>query len=416
MKSQFLTISLVLNVLLVAVVGGRLLRHRQSFDLQPTDFKGETGKTETPGVAGADHSQSSPTSSLGAFSWEQLNRSNWYTYRDGLIQIGCPKRTVREIIEPLINREALAKMKALMDQFDRHFWEMVADNSQDSMKHLQEQAGKLGQEFDSLKEDLFAGFPSLKEPDTSEKDANSPFAFLSPDLANRATDVCNQYDEQKKTISRDHADRPQDWAPLLQQAREQRDAELRSFLSPPEFSELILRTEAGAESGNTEGFWDALSLSREQLIALQEIKDRYRVEQGFPVLGGSEKKEQAEIQQLLGPAKVAELEQAADPAFQSSVKLVTRLDLPIAIAGQLQSLQLDATRSAEILRKGSDLSPAERQIRLNDLRQSVIKRAAAILGSDRGRQAWERYVRDWLGNTFQPTIGEIMAPILADGP
>ena len=152
------------------------------------------------------------------------------------------------------------------------------------------------------------------------------------------------------------------------------------------------------------------------MIALQEIKDRYRVEQGFPVLGGSEKKEQAEIQQLLGPAKVAELEQAADPAFQSSVKLVTRLDLPIAIAGQLQSLQLDATRSAEILRKGSDLSPAERQIRLNDLRQSVIKRAAAILGSDRGRQAWERYVRDWLGNTFQPTIGEIMAPILADGP
>ncbi len=416
MKNRLLLISLLLNLLLVAIAGGRLLRHTGPVASLPEDVRAGMGiATAKTGVIGADLAPA-PISSLSAFSWEQLNRSDWFTYRDGLLQIGCPKRTVREIIEPLINRQMLAKMRSILEELDRQFWEKIANNSQDSMKQIQEKAEKLGKEFDSLKEDLFAGFPSLNEPVTTEQGANSQFAFLPPELADRAANVWNEYVEQKKTISRDHADRPQDWAPLLQLAREQRDAALRSFLSAPEFSELILRIEAGAESGSTEGFWDSLSLSRGELIALQEIKDRYRVEQGFPVLGESEKKEQAEIQKLLGPTKAAELEQAADPTFQSCVKLVTRLDLPIAIAGQLQSLQLDATRTAEGLRKSSDLSPAERQVQLNDLKQTTFQKATAILGSDRGRQTWERYVRDWLGNTFQPTIQEIMAPILADGP
>lgn len=416
MKRGLTALSLLLNLLFVALVVGRFLDQASRAGLPPEE-RVTTAPMSTDGFArdGAG-SEPSPPASSSAFSWEQLDRSNWFSYRDGLLRLGCPKRTVREIIEPLLDRERWAKMRHYFDTFDQQFWKLIADESHDSINQWIGNGKKTIEEYQALKESLFAGFPSLEDPVATEQGTRAQFAFLPTELADRAADVWSQYLEQKKTISRDHPNRPQDWAPLLQQAREQRDAALRSFLSPAQFSELILRIEAVSESGATQGLWDALSLSRDELIALHEIKDRYRVEPGFPVMAESERNKQAEIQQLVGPTKAAELERASDPTFQSSVKLVTRLDLPIAIAGQLQSLQVDATRRAEGLRKDSNLFPSEPQAQLNDLKQTTIQRATTILGTDRGRLTWERYVREWLTTTFQPNFPEIMTPILADEP
>jgi hypothetical protein len=416
MRRLLLGLSVLLNLVLLLVIGWRL-RHDSNSSI------GEASPL-SPGVA-INRQTGSPAATADAqakvspgtnapFHWTQLDRSTWFTYRDSLLQIGCPKRSVREIMEPLLDREMDAKVRDLILPYQRLFWEVSAQTPTNGWHQLEEVGQRIAQEYTALKEGLFAGFPDLKEP-SDGTDGDSRLAHLPEGLAERAAEAVALYNQQMADLT-NPPHPPEEQRRLKHELRERLDNELKSFLSDDEFLQVELGMGGTySQSPDMAGFWEALSLNREELRGVSEIQARHRVEPDTPVDSTEAEGERAEIAKLLGPAKAAEWERAADPTYQSMVQLTSRLEAPLSAAAALSEAQQKALEARDAIRSLPDLSPAERQQRLDALKQETIHQAATILGSNRGRLTWERFQKSWLETTFQIPFQDILGPA-ASGP
>ncbi len=398
-----------MNVVLLLAVGWRL-RHDSNSVVEEvsapspiTAVHGESGSN----ASGTDARATAPPGTNAPFHWTQLDRSTWFTYRDSLLRIGCPKRSVREIIEPLLGREMQEKARNLIQPYARLFWEISAQTPTNGWHRLEEAGVRIDQEYTALTEGLFAGFPDLTAP-SDETRGDIGLSHLPEGVAERAAEAVALYNKQLSD-SINSSQPPEEQLRLNHEFKERLDNELKSFLSDEEFLQVKLGMGGTySQSPDMAGFWEALSLSRQELKGVYEIQDRHRVAPETPVSSTEAEGERAEIAKLLGPAKTAEWERASDPVYQSMVQLASRLDAPLSAPAQLSEAQQKAIEARDAIRQLPDLSPAERQQRLDALKQEMIRQAETILGSNRGRLTWERFQRSWLESSFQIPFPDIL--------
>jgi len=411
MRRFLFGLSVLLNVVLLLLVGRRL-RHgsNSGIEVPVAPSPGVTMNAPTgPRASSTDAQANVPTGTNAPFSWTQLDRSTWFTYRDSLLRIGCPKRSVREIIEPLMDREMEAKARDLILPYQRLFWELSAQTPTNGWHQVEEVGERINQEYTALKEGLFAGFPELKAP-SDGTEGNSALQYLAEGVAERAAEAIALYNQQMAN-SVASPQQPEEQLRIHREIRERLDNELKSFLSEDEFLQVKMGMGgAFSQSPDSAGFWDALSLNRDELKGVYEIKERHRVEPETPVGSTEAEGERAEIAKLLGPTKAAEWERASDPTYQSMIQLTSRLDAPLSAAARLSEAQQKTLETRETLWRLPDISPAERQQRLNGLKQEMIQQAETILGSNRGRLTWERFESSWLETTFQVPFQDILGP------
>ena len=416
MRRFLFGLSVLLNVILLLAVGWRL-RHGSNPSLEEATAPSTGGKMNAPSgprASSTDAQANVPAGTNAPFSWTQLDRSTWFTYRDSLLRIGCPKRSVREIMEPLLDREMEAKTRDLILPYQRLFWEISAQTPTNGWHQLEEVGVRIDQEYTALKEGLFAGFPDLNAPSDST-DGNSGLSHLPAGVAERAAEAVALYNKQMAdSISSPQP--PIEQIRLNHEIKERLDNELKSFLSDEEFLQVKLGMGgAFSQSPDMAGFWDGLSLDPQKLKGVYEIKERYRAEPETPVGSTEAEGERAEIAKLLGPTKAAEWERASDPVYQSMVQLTSRLNALLSAAAALSEAQQKAVEARDAIRQLPDLSTAERQARLDDLKQAMVRQAETILGSNRGRLTWERFQRSWLETTFLVPFQDILGPA-APGP
>lgn len=411
MRRFFFGSSVLLNVILLLAAGWRL-RHDSNIGIEepivPSPGVAMNAPTG-PRTSSTDAQANVPSGTNAPFSWTQLDRNTWFTYRDSLLRIGCPKRSVREIIEPMLDREMEAKARDLILPYERLFWEISAQTPTNGWHQLEERGSRIEQEYTALKEGLFAGFPDLKTP-SEGIEAGSGLSHLPEEAGKRAAEAIALYNQQMSdSISSPQP--PTEQLRLNHETKDRLDNELKSFLSDEEFIQVkIGMGGAFAQSRDMAGFWEALSLSPQELKGVYEIKERHRVEPEAPVGSTESEGERAEIAKLLGPAKTAEWERASDPTYQSMVQLTSRLEAPLSVATALSEAQQKAVEARDAIRQLPDLSPAERQGRLDALKQEMIRQAETILGSNRGKLTWERFERSWLETTFQVPFQDILGP------
>ncbi len=411
MRRFLFGLSVLLNVVLLLVIGWRL-RHNSNSGIEEAvaSSPGVTMNAPTgPRASSTDAQANVPTGTNAPFSWTQLDRSTWFTYRDSLLRIGCPKRSVREIIEPLMDREMEAKARDLILPYQRLFWEISAQTPTNGWHQLEEVGERINQEYTALKEGLFAGFPELKAP-SDGTEGNSALQYLAEGVAERAAEAVALYNQQMAD-SAYVALSPEEQLRVHREIKERLDNELKSFLSEEEFLQVKMGMGgAFSQSPDSAGFWDALSLNREELKGVYEIKERHRVEPETHVGSTEAEGERAEIAKLLGPTKAAEWERASDPTYQSMVQLTSRLEAPLSVAAQLSEAQQKAIEARDAILELPNLSTDERQARLDELMLEMDNQAATILGSNRGRLTWERFQKSWLESTFQIPFQDLLGP------
>ncbi len=417
MRRFLVGLSVLLNMVLLLAVGWRL-RHgsNSGIEVPVAPPPGVTRNAPTgPRASSTDAPANVPLGTIAPFSWTQLDRSTWFTYRDNLLRIGCPKRSVREIIEPLLDREMEAKARDLILPYQRLFWEISAQTPTNGWHQVEEVGERINQEYTALKEGLFAGFPELKAP-SDGTEGNSALQYLPEGVAERAAEAVALYNQQMAN-SVTSPQQPEEQLRVHREIKDRLDNELKSFLSEEEFLQVQMGMGgAFSQSPDMAGFWEALSLNREELKGVYEIKERHMVEPETPVSSAEAEGERAEIAKLLGPTKAAEWERASDPTYQSMVQLTSRLEAPLSAAARLSEAQQKALEARDAIRQLPDLSPAERQGRMDSLRQEMIQQAETILGSHRGKLTWERFQRSWLETTFQVSFQDILGPAGSGSP
>lgn len=337
-----------------------------------------------------------------AVDWTRFSTHDWTRFRDELIACGCPRRTVRNIIEPLVNRHFSQRLNSFAADISAHFWEVFCPPVQQRRDAWDKSFEAVRAERQATLEQLFPDHwnGSAGTPD-SPPDAR--VSFLPPALADQ---VLAAEKNRKALIEEAHNTQtePHLQEELIQQARAAFEAELKRLLSPEELAEWRARNSSSADWARS---LEGVELTPTELAEIARLKDTDGAGGNPPATSAEEK--EAEIKKLLGPERFAEFERAQDGTYQQLLNLSRRTGLGESELNTLWQKQKDVQSQARQIVGDPALSRADRTAELTALRaqhEEVIRESLAPIPG--AFEAWQRQQTHWLKETFSlPTANPV---------
>jgi hypothetical protein len=327
------------------------------------------------------------TSSAATFHWSQFNVADWPAYRDGLRSIGCPERTRREILEPLVRRHYVEQVHTLAAPYVSRFWDLMRGGGKQGFEGLKTAVEELSEkQNESLKQLLGDPGPADERSTTGNHDER--LAFLPAAARERVVAAQVRHRERIQEFSRNFQGDSNALNAGVKALQEEANQELASLLSPEELAEYRRRNSRFANLRELEG----VELSEPELAVITRLKER---EQS----GNSPMTKEVAV--LLGPERFADFERAQQPGYQELLRLSERLEAKPETARELWAARQNAEQQVRELAKDTQLSSAERAAQLAALREAMRAHAGEVLGA-RGLAAWERQQSDWLKQSFDP--------------
>ncbi len=387
-RSRWLLLSLTLNGLLLFAVAWRWqpapVPSAPADGVNPSIATGI--RPEEPARGESTVQVAAMAGEVSAFHWSQFDLNDWPAYRDGLRGIGCPERTVREILEPLVRRSYYEQTRAATAPYVSHFWELLSAGDTNGFESLKTVLKSLSAEkHEILKNLLGDGSSPDAEPTIASKE--DQLVFLSAALQERVVASQVRHQERLQEFSRDFKGNEKERNKGIRSLNQEFDKELAGLLSPEELAEFRLRNSRFAGLRELEG----VELSETELAEIIRIKEREK--QGSPA-------EAREVEKLLGPDRLADFERAQQPVYQELLRLSERLNAPPGATGELWTEQQRAEQQALALKKDSQLNDVDRAAKLASQRESLRARVGQVLGAG-GQAAWDRQQAGWLKQAFQ---------------
>lgn len=387
-RSRWLLLSFALNALLLLAVV------RQYRPLLVPSGGSDANRSVVPAENQAVNADSAAsvepavdvTSSAATFHWSQFNVADWPAYRDGLRSIGCPERTRREILEPLVRRHYVEQVHTLAAPYVSRFWDLMRGGGKQGFEGLKTAVEELSEkQKESLKQLLGDPGPADERSTTGNHDER--LAFLPAAVRERVVAAQarqrERWQEYFQNFQSDNNDSRKAASKALQ---EEANQELASLLSPEELAEYRRRNSRFANLRELEG----VELSEPELAVITRLKEREQ-SGNSPMTN--------EVAVLLGPERFADFERAQQPGYQELLRLSERLEAKPETARELWDARQSAERTARVMAKDTQLSSAERAAQLAALREAMRAHAGEVLGA-RGLAAWERQQADWLKQSF----------------
>jgi len=378
--------SLALNVLLLGLLartGGRDRPVAANESAVAGRIEGAAGATHPAGAEPTDDGEAP------AFHWSQLDTSDWFAYRDGLLEAGCPAATVREIIEPGVRRRFVARVRELAAPYVNRFWELALAGDDATFESVKGSVNVLEEEQEKLLKALFAGLPSDDESaSASGASGGATLDFLPPSIRERLEELQQAHREELRK-ARALRDSDEERKARLDELRQRHRTEISSLLTPEEEDQWKLRTSRFAHLRELEG----MSLGEADLAEAIRIKER--------TVGDTNGLERAALVELLGTERAEDFARAQDDEFQALLRMSNRLGATAEQARELWDLEEEARRLADAANQDFERSETERLAELAGLRQRLASSAETVLGGKRGREMWDHSRKDWLGRTFR---------------
>jgi hypothetical protein len=396
--------------------------------------KPPTGEAAPAPAASAGHSPSkseetatrqaiTPPPSTNAvvkqFNWESVESPDYKQYIVNLRSIGCPEETIRDIIVADVTKLYDEKKKVARGEPKKfEFWKggnpfFGAAGDSKSM----EKAQALDEEKNNVLRALGI------EPDFKTQAAQmiSPFEAMFDFLPEpkRVQMLKAMTDMQSKMVKATEGGGQPDPA---QMAKVQKEMELsiKQMLTPEEALNFDLRMSLTA------------NLMRNQISGFdpneQEFLKVFQLRKPFddefnPILRGDEteqerkRRETAEkqlneqIKETLGPARYADYERAQDYSYQQIHRSAKAADLGTSEANQVYEMKKLVEEQTRKISSDRNLTPAQRNATLNEIRQETEKSLRGVLGE----KGWEHYNRPmnthWLKGFTPGPPQPVAAPI-----
>ena len=395
-NSTGLRLSLLLNLVLVLAVGW-MWRPRPA---RPAGDESTHPQSALPGVRATTAPVTEPTVTrpdlapfgTEAVDWSRFSTGDWARYRDELLACGCPRATVRHIIEPLVKRHFAQRFHAWAAEVSAHFWERFCPPAKQRLEAWQKDFNRADEELRATLDRLFPGdatewnYPADSPP-------NQRVSFLPPELAHQVEAAEANRNGLVQEAHQTQSE-PQFRAELIGQAEAAFEAELARILSPEQLAEWKARSSNRAHwVANLVG----VELSPAELAEIARLKHTEHSPPSAAAVAAADER----IKTLLGPERFADFERAQDNTFEKLVALSERAGLPDAERNALWQTQRDFEAQAEKLAANSTLSFTERSAELKRLRAEHEAAVQESLSAHPGAfEAWQQQQDSWLKNVF----------------
>ena len=372
-----------------------------------------------------------PTTQVEAFSWIQLVSRDFKTYRDNLFAINCPTQTVHEIMLAVINHDFRERRDLLTASFQPRFWDAAA-LGKSALKSLAEPVAKLGEERDTVIEEVLGG-EEIEDPETlAAQETNrwtQTYAWLPPEKQAQMTALeIEKRERQRELWQANRTSLPHtDDGGAHEKATEQLEAEFatrrKQVLTAEEDQELTLRNSGAAHwAGNIPGFevseaeWRSVAQLKLEYDKVQKnfmpFDEEFRRRYGTPAETGGgtapdpavqaqlKNELNAAMKSVLGDQRFAEYELGSDGNYRQTQRITARYGLPDSLAKQAYDLQTIAMNQAGQLRADTSLNAEARAAALLAIRQESERSLLQSLGP-KVFKTYQEYHGNWLNQVDQ---------------
>lgn len=379
-------ISMSLNVALVAVAA-HLLRKPATETLPSPAI---TVQNSTDELRVVTNLQSQIIFVTNRFHWRQLESTNHDEFVANLRAVGCPERTIRDIIVADVWQTfAASEHRAPRIPFWSNGPRRVAAQRQHEAGQVQ-----LRSDLAAMLRRLFGleWSPQLKRDVFAEEQAVCRVVLgeVSEEQFQRASGLIMAAPQAKEDV--DWHCRgvflAEDYTKLMRR-RDDLERQLRAVLSPAQFEEFSARAgviEMMFDSGGLEELKPTPAELRRMSLANSQVRPL-----GWKFLDLAESQSEEEqvkdkaafnqrVRQILGEARYTEFELLQDYNYRQVYSFAQDSQLPLQTAHQLYEVRKLALEEVQSLRQDKALDPTTRTQRLAAVMTSVSREVSALLG------------------------------------
>ncbi len=413
MKARFIVILLLLNVAAVAAGfvyfsgywGAQTGLEREAAQTELAAWKARVGAPVASALAAPQF-----VYQTNDFHWSQLESTNYREFIVNLRAVGCPERTIKDIIITDVMR-LYAQRRGQFYHNGRPFqyWE-----TDDKRKLTEPQIEERDAELAQIDKDLPAVLRELlginyeRELNKFFVDAdedNSRLGFLSEDQRTQVLSLREKFEGKREHILyalQNGKPAPSDMEELRQIDQEQDEA-LAQVLTPQEKDQYELSTSATADRLRQQliGF----NPTQEEFLDLYQrqkaIDDAYEFEDANdPTVSAAKASDEAEamksFKESLTDDRVAQLDRSQDPDYQNLCVLSQRYDLPADAAGTLLDMRQAVEEERQKLLSDKNIAPERVEAALQAIQAETEKAARETLGE----KAFTQYSQSaaWIKN------------------
>jgi hypothetical protein len=342
-------VSLCLNLALTGVIFSRLKSPRAS---SSSEMEMVTNTIASVRVVESKAAKINPAS-LPEFHWRMIETNDYRAYIANLRGIGCPEKTIQDIIIADIEKRFDVREKEL--PLNEKFWQ-TATQRDAANRQRQRQERELEEEKRALIQDLLGvdWDAEVHELWREEKDAELVLGFLAEPRAMQLLEAFVRAGNRASAIREEARGIliPEDEEKLKQIGEDLR-RQFNQWLSPVELEEFFVRTQAIMERDQSENLV-GVDLTGDEYRELMKLKAKGTdlFEKMLQDLNfGPEGHDQAAEEQfavgarsLLGDTRFAALERAQDSRFQQAYQTAKEFDLPVEAAIKVYELRQAAEK------------------------------------------------------------------------
>jgi hypothetical protein len=324
------------------------------------------------------------------FHWAELESPDYRIYIANLRMIGCPERTIRDIITADVSAFYSDRVRRMVDEVSPSFWNLMAHNEQFAalVNEKYEELEALAEEQEELMAVLInndeANAAALAELKASNALADWKWKLdYLPEEKVASVHLAHwQFEKGREEVDRNEANlSSEEQRTRMQELTAERDRAIEAALTSDELAEYQVRT-SGAADIRTRA--TTLDLTEAEARALAQARMMSR---------GAEE----QVAAVLGPERYAIFQRDADGDYQQTLKIVERFDLPRETAVTLFEMRRQAANLASQVRQDSSRTTEERQAILAALQAETSQSIEAALGPAVFK-TYTKYNGSWLSN------------------
>jgi hypothetical protein len=419
MKARWVVlISLVANIALVLAIGWT--RKPVAQPLPEARTVQEVVVTQREAAVEADPAAVLQPSAV-SFHWSQLVSDDLKLYRDRLREIGCPGRTVRQIILREIHDRFEPRRNAVLAGVQAQFWDLALQGG-DAIEHACEKPlESLQMEQQKLIEEVLgAEEPEPAEAAAELSRANRRYDWLPEDKRKRMAAFDRKLNDAVQAMFQEARRANPDGKPtpearkVMKALEAEMTAARKELLTPAEYEDYELRnSRAGDWASGLAGFeatedeWRSVGrLIKQHDDAVRQVNRQFSGESfEKKALTEAVQKLNTELasarKEALGPERAAEVERASSGDYYQLRAVLQRYDMDTQLAARAYEIQQTAMKHANELRQDQNLPPEIREATLEAIRQETERTLAETLGN-KAFATYQKHDRGWfkrLGNS-----------------
>jgi hypothetical protein len=411
-------VSLLINASLLAVVlsGHRAVPVKSPAGAEPTMAGTGAVVTASPSHLRTGASQETADDSYpeaaAAFHWSQVASTDFVAYRDRLRALGCPDRTVRDILTAEINQHFETRRMEVVTRLQAQFWEVLARRGGHLDDLFEEDLEPLKAERNEALKAVLDELPGDDQAEARKRqfaEWQREYHWLPAEKQGQLAVIEAKASEGFEALEREIRELP----PHEQQAERLRRraaleaelaAERQAALTAEEWAEFDLRQSrtkdwaSGADGfAATEAEWRAVTKALKEFApTTADGASGPRSKAAQRALAEARQREREQlIESTLGPERYAEYQRSSDGDFQQLRRVTDRLDLDDSKA--IAAYELRQALSDEMRQLGQQTFLSAEELR--EAEQAIRARARETLSITLGTQGMEVYLEnggDWL--------------------